>query len=111
LIVIPGVPTRKPRVKRLLCSRLAGAGGELQRETHQQRIGIMVGVGEVTKEVLARLASLGRDFGQPDGGLNGLDLTEERPDTSEIVMAPVLEESRRLRSDPPRGGIRQTSLR
>jgi len=36
----------------------------------------------------------GRDLGQPDGGLNGFNLTEERPDAAEFVSAPMLEKAR-----------------
>ena len=47
------------------------------------------------------VARLRRDLGQPDGGLDRLDLAEERTDAAELVMPPVLEEARRLRRHLP----------
>src|SRR5262245_16145246 len=41
------------------------------------------------------------DFCQPDGRFHGFHLAEERADTAEIVMAPVLQKSRRLWSHLP----------
>jgi hypothetical protein len=46
---------------------LAGAGGELQGQAHQFRVGAVVGIGEVFEEPLAGLAQLRGDLGQPDG--------------------------------------------
>ena len=60
--------------------RLAGAGGELQREAQQLRVGVVVRVREVLEEPLAALAGVRRDLGQPDGRLDRLDLAEERAD-------------------------------
>ena len=41
------------------------------------------------------------DFGQPNGGFHRLDLAEEGPDARERIMAPVLQQARRLRRDLP----------
>jgi hypothetical protein len=74
-MVRPGVTMRKPRVKCLLPGpadgvdrlpgdehrhdgRLAGAGGELQREPHQFRIGVIVAAAGV-EQSFARLARCG----------------------------------------------------
>jgi len=40
-------------------------------------------------------------FTQPDGGLHGLHLAEERAHTSECEMTPVLQQASRFRSDLP----------
>ena len=76
MIVRPGVTTRKPRVNFLLLGPahgidrlpgdqhghdggLAGAGGQLQRQPHQLRIGVVVGIGQMFEKALAGLADLG----------------------------------------------------
>ncbi len=116
-MVRPGVTTRNPRLKCLLPGRrtaliglpgdehghdggLARAGGQLQREAHQFRIGVSVGVGQVVEQALSRLR-LRRDLGQPDGRLGRLHLAEERAHAAEIVMAPVLKQAGRLRRHLP----------
>ena len=88
---------------------LAGAGGELERKPHQFRVGVVVGVGEVLEKALAGLADLRGDLGQPDGGLDRLDLTEERPNTAELVMPPVLQQAGGFRHDPPVVRVRQAA--
>ena len=101
-MVRPGATTRNPRVKLLALAaygvdglpgdehrhdgRLAGAGGELQREPRQLRVGVALAFARWSRNALARLAELRRDLGQPDGSLDGLDLAEERADAAEIVM-------------------------
>ncbi|OGA37655.1 MAG: hypothetical protein A3G24_04370 [Betaproteobacteria bacterium RIFCSPLOWO2_12_FULL_62_13] len=80
---------------------LAGAGGEFQCEAHELRVGVAVGVGQVFQKGIAYFAYLRRDFGQPYGGFDRFDLTEERADAAEIVMAPVLQEARGFRRDAP----------
>ena len=67
---------------------LAGTGGELEGQPAQQAImitpnSIIIHRLEVVEEPLAVLADLGRHFGEPDGGLDRLDLAEERPDPLE----------------------------
>ena len=117
-MVRPGVTTRKPRVNVLAAGPahgvdglpgdehghdggLAGAGGQLQRQAHQLGVGVVVGVGQVVEEALAGLADCGRDLGQPDGGLDRLDLAEERPDAAELVVPPVLEQAGGFGRDLP----------
>src|SRR5689334_12201775 len=53
----------------------------------------MVSVGEVFQKPLAVFAELGRNFSQPDRGLDGFDLTEEWPNVVELVVTPMLEET------------------
>ena len=80
---------------------LAGAGRQLQREAHQLRIGVVVGVGQMFEKALARLSRLGRDLSQPDRRFDRLDLTEERTNAAELVVPPVLKQPRRLGRDLP----------
>src|SRR5450432_118033 len=87
---------------------LACAGSKLQGETDQLRVGVVVGVGEVLQEGLARLR-FWRHLGQPDGCLNGFNLTEERPDAAELVVSPMLEKARGFGGYLPVIGIRPTS--
>ena len=118
--------TKKPRVNFLLSGPthgvdglprdqhghdggLAGAGGQLQRQAHQFGVGIVVGIGEVFEELSSGLASCGRDFGQPNGGLNRLDLAEEWPDAAELVVPPMLQQAGGFRRDVPSVWIRQCS--
>ena len=88
---------------------LAGTGGKLQREAHEFGIGVVVGVCQMLDKALARFANLRSNLRQPDRGLDCLDLAKERPDAAKRVMAPVLQQSRRLWSDSPIIGIRYTS--
>ena len=48
-----------------------------------------------------------RYFGQPDGGLNGFDLAEERANAAEIVVSPMLKQTPGFRRDLPLLGNRQ----
>ena len=97
---------RLPRDEHGHDGRLAGAGGELQREPHQLGVGVPVRRREVVEQALAALG-LRRDLGQPDRGLDRLDLAEERADAAELVVPPVLEQTGRLRRDLPLAGIGQ----
>jgi hypothetical protein len=45
--------------------------------------------------------ALRRDLGEPDGGLDGFDLAEEGPCLAEAMVAPVLQQARRLGRDAP----------
>ncbi len=85
---------------------LAGAGSEFQREPHQLRVGDSVGRREMVKQALAVLG-LGCDLSQSDRGSHCPHLAEERTDTAEPVIAPVLKNAGRLRSDLPLIGIGQ----
>jgi hypothetical protein len=117
-MVRPGATMRKPRVNCLLPGAahsvdglpgdqhghhggLAGARGQLERNAEQLRIGHRVGTREVVPELLAGSPQLGRDFGQPDGGLDRLDLAEERPLVLKLVLAPVLQQASGLGRDLP----------
>ena len=85
---------------------LARAGGELEREAEQPRVRLPGGVLQVSEEAPAGLARVGGDLGQPDGGLDRLDLAEEGPDAGETVMPPVPEEARGLGGHPPLPRVR-----
>ena len=50
-----------------------------------------------------------RDFGQPNRGFDGFDLTKERTDAAERVVPPMLEQARRFRADLPLGRFTQGS--
>src|SRR5690242_419514 len=52
-------------------------------------------------------ASLRGDLRQPDDGFDRLDLTEERTDGLELMMAPMLEQARCFRRHAPLVGIWQ----
>ena len=62
---------RLPRDKHGHDCRLTGTSGELERETHQFRIRVVVRVLQVVEDRLSRL-SLRRDFGQPYGRFDRL---------------------------------------
>ena len=96
---------RLPRDEHRHDGGLAGAGGQLQREAHQLGIGVLVGGGKMLENALAALAALRRDLGQPDRGLDRLDLAEERADAAELVVPPMLEEARRFRRHLPLAGF------
>ena len=127
-MVRPGVTTRKPRVNCLLLrpahgvdglpgdehghdGGLAGAGGQLQRQAQQLRVGVVVGVGEVLEEracpalpmcgatSVSQMASRPPRPGRRTGGCR------------ERVVPPVLEQARRLRRDLPVVGVRQGRAR
>ena len=83
---------------------LASAGGELECEAHQVRIGFVIGVGQVIKEAFAGFI-LGCDFSKPDGRFGGFQLAEERADAGEGVGAPVLEQAGGFRGDLPLIGL------
>ena len=82
--------------------RLAGAGRQLQRQPREIGVRLLVHVVEPLED-LAHLAAatLRRDLGQPDRRLDGLDLAEERADVAEVVLAPVLQQARRLGRNVP----------
>ena len=86
---------------------LPGAGGELQRQPRQTRIGPFAGGIDLIKKPAALLAEGRRHLGQPDRGLHRLDLAEERPDVAEPMAAPVRQEPRGLRRHAPGVRIRQ----
>jgi hypothetical protein len=59
---------------------------------------------EMVQQTFATLR-LRRDLGEPDGGLGGIHLTEERADAAELVVPPVIEKTGGLRRDLPLTGI------
>jgi len=59
------------------------------------------------EESAAFFAELRSDFGQPDGRLDGFHLAEERPDATEFVVAPMLEQAGRLGRHVPLARVRQ----
>ena len=97
---------RLPRDEHRHDGGLARAGGQLQREPHQFRVGVSVRRREMVEQALPVLG-LGRDLGEPDRGFDRLDLAEERADAAELVMPPVLKEPGRFRRDLPLIGIGQ----
>ena len=86
---------------------LARAGGELERKAEQPRVRFLGGVLQVSEEAPAGPARVGGGLGQPDGGLDRLDLAEEGPDAGEAVVPPVPEQARGLRGHPPLPRVRQ----
>ena len=122
-MVMPGVTTRNPRVKRRLLGRrtalivchaismamtvvLPAPGSKLHGQPRERRIGFLVRLVQVFKE-LAYSAELGRNFGQPNYRLYRLDLTEEGADIVESMAAPVVQQPGRLGRNPPLTKIRQ----
>ena len=86
---------------------LAGAGGQLQRQAQQLRVGLALAPARCSRNFLPRLPELRGDFGQPDRRLDRLDLAEERPDALKLVVPPVLEQARGLGRDLPVVRVRQ----
>ncbi len=91
-------------------SRLASAGRHLHGETKQIRIGLLVGAEDMFPD-MGILLLIACDLGQPDDGLGGLHLTEERTHPLEGIMSPMVQETRRGRCHAPGGGIRVPPLR
>ena len=90
--------------------RLARTGGELQRQAHQFRVGVLVRRRQVFKDAFA-VFGLGRHLGEPDRGFHRFYLTEEGTDFVERVMPPMLEQASRLRRDLPLPRIGQGAPR
>ena len=80
---------------------LAGAGGELQGHAGEPWIRCFGRPVNLVQESAPPVADRRRDFGEPDRGLDGLDLAEERADVAELVMPPVLQQACRFRCDAP----------
>ena len=92
---------RLPRDEHSHHGGLAGAGGQLQREAREPRIGAVVGAAQV-RENVARFAAKARcHFGEPDHRLCGFHLAEERADAAEGMVPPVLQQPCGLRRHPP----------
>jgi hypothetical protein len=90
-------------------SGLASAGGQFQRQPHELRVGIVVGIGQVFQERFSGISSVGGDLGEPDDGFNRLHLAEEWPDVAERVMPPMLQQTSGLGYHLPVVGIRQAA--
>lgn len=88
---------------------LACAGCQFQGETREPRIGVIVSVGEMVKESRAAFTETGGDLREPNKRFGCFDLTEERPDRAECMVAPVVEEAGCLWSDQPLFGISELS--
>ena len=84
--------------------RLPRARGQLEREAHELRVGVVVRVRQVLEEPLP-LPLVRRHLGEPDHGLHRLDLTEEGADAGEFVVSPVLKQPRGFRRHPPRARV------
>jgi hypothetical protein len=78
----------------------AGTGGELERETQEFGVGVVVGGGQMFEQSLAGRGARG-DLCEPDGGLDRFHLTEERADASKRVAAPMLEQAGGFGRDLP----------
>ena len=82
---------------------LAGAGGELQCQPGEPRIGLFVGRLQPLQELPSLASRTGRDLGQPDHRLYRFDLAEERAQAAEPVVPPVVQQPGGLRGNPPLG--------
>ena len=119
-MVRPGVTTRKPRENLVLpgwrtalmvCHAmiiamtvdLARTRGQLECQTHQFRVGVVVGVGEVFEEPFSNVAAFwGTTSGQPDRRSPRLrPWQKEWPNAAELVVPPVLDEALSFRFDQP----------
>ena len=74
---------------------LAGAGRELERKAHQIGVGIAIGERQQVQEALS-VFRLRRDLCQPDCCLNRFDVAEKRANATEIVVPPMLKQTRCL---------------
>ena len=83
---------------------LARAGGELERDAEEGGVRLGIRGFEILLELFI-LRLFRRDFGEPDGGLHGLDLAEERAQAVEFVVPPMLEQAGGFRGDAPVLGI------
>lgn len=82
------------------CS-FARAGGQLQRQTHEFRVRVVVRVGEMVEKAFANPPGLRGNLSQPNNGFRRFHLAEERADTTKVVLSPMLKETSRLGSDLP----------
>ena len=120
-MVRPGATTRKPRVKCLLPGRrtalivcqamsiamtvvLPAPVASFSARRSSSGLASLLAAARCSRNRLP-LLRLGRDLGQPDGRFHGFDLAEERADTAELVMPPVLKQPGRFGSNLPLAGI------
>ena len=80
---------------------LAGAGGQLESDSQQLRVGFLVHAGQPVQDPPAVSAHSGSNFGEPDESFHSLDLAEERAKIAEVVLPPMQEQPGRLRRDAP----------
>ena len=121
-MVMPGVTTRKLRVNRELCGRrtaltvcqaisiamtvvLPAPVASLRANRGRSGLASRFGAGQMVEEIPAGAARLRRHLGEPDGGLDRLDLAEEGPDAAETVMPPVLQQAGGFRGHAPLVGV------
>ena len=88
---------------------LASAGGQFQRQSHECRVGVVVGIGQVFQERAAGPPSVRGDLSEPDGGFNRLHLAEEGSDIAELVLPPMLQQTGSFGRDLPLMGMRQAA--
>ena len=69
--------------------RLAGAGGQLQCQARQFRVGRHARVGQTIEEILPGLARSGSNLRQPNQRLDRFDLAEEWPYPAEFMIPPM----------------------
>ena len=86
--------------------RLSRACRQFERQALESGVRIRAGARQVRQERLLLLAQVRSHLREPDHGLGGFDLTEERTEVAELVVAPVFEQALRLRSDVPLRGVR-----
>ena len=109
---------RKPRVKCLLRRSAHGVDG-LPGDEHGHDGGLARAGRELERDAMefedwrrgsrrrgargsaCRLVRMRRDFGKPDGSLNRFDLTEERADSCEVMMPPMLKQAGGFRRNLP----------
>jgi hypothetical protein len=89
--------------------QIAGAGRELERDAQQLRVRLFVGATDMGPEPGAGRRAIGSDLGEPNHGLDRLNLAEERAQILESVMPPVLQQPRRLRRHLPLIRVRQAA--
>jgi hypothetical protein len=88
---------------------VAGAGRQLQREAQQFGVGLLVGAANMGPDPGADRGTVRGDLGEPDRGLDRIDLAEERPQVLELMMPPMLQEARGRRRHLPLVRVRQVA--
>ncbi len=87
--------------------RLARAGGQLEREAQQFRIGFAIDGTQMIEKALAVFPDFGCDFSEPDNRFDRFDLAEERSYSRKVVRAPVLQQAAGFWRDAPLVGAFQ----
>ena len=70
---------------------LPGPCSQLERQTGQIGIGLVIGLGQAFQELLSCLAKTGCNLSEPYGGFDCFNLAEKGTNTAEWVVSPVLE--------------------